>query len=106
VPGYGHVLKNNLSYKPRTYETQHIDSTRCDISFNSFTLPIRITDKDFESINPALLTTARQPNGNLPDIQFLRPKADASIVNKGIYIGFPFSGKAPDLGAFEPTKKN
>lgn len=100
VAGYDHVLKNNLSYKPRTYETQHIDSSKCDISFNSFTLPIKITKKDFISTDTSLLEAKRNPDGSLPNTGFLKPTPTASFIDKGINIGFPFSGKAPDLGAF------
>jgi len=101
VPGYNHVLKNNLSYAAINYETQHIDSTKCIISNNSFSIPIKVTETDFKSIDQSKLTLARNVDGSLPESNFLKLKAGSVLIDKGIEIGFPFSGKRPDLGAFE-----
>ncbi|MBN1997426.1 DUF4990 domain-containing protein [candidate division KSB1 bacterium] len=101
VDGYDHVLKNNLSYQARGPETAYIDATLNTLANNSFDLPITITDTDFKSLDENLLTAPRNPDGSLPDIDFLRPVAGSDIVDAGVDIGFPFSGMAPDLGAFE-----
>jgi len=101
VAGYNHVLKNNLSFEPRTFETQHIDSTKCDVSVNSFTLPVTVTKADFVSLDQSLLIAPRKADGTLPDVDFLKLKKNSKLIDKGINIGFPFKGKAPDLGAFE-----
>jgi Protein of unknown function (DUF1565). len=101
VPGYGHVLKNNLSFEPRTYETQWIDSAKCIVVNNSFSLPIKVTKSDFISIDQVLLTTPRKADGSLPDIDFLKLRKNSKLIDKGVSIGFPFNGKSPDLGCFE-----
>ncbi|MEI7504561.1 MAG: pectate lyase, partial [Paludibacter sp.] len=101
VPGYNHVLKNNLSYTAINYETQHIDSTKCIISNNSFSIPIKVTQADFKSTDQTLLTKQRKADGSLPDNDFLKLKAGSNLIDKGVEIGFPFSGIKPDLGAFE-----
>jgi hypothetical protein len=74
VPGYGHTLINNLSYKPRTYETQHIDTTRCTLSNNSFQSKAKLSNRDFISTDEKQLLQTRKPNGSLPDNNFLKPK--------------------------------
>ena len=38
VPGYGHVMKNNLGYNAAT-EVSNLDQTNSDVSYNFFTLP-------------------------------------------------------------------
>jgi hypothetical protein len=101
VPGYNHVLKNNLSFEPRTYETQWIDSTKCTVTNNSFSIPVKVTKADFVSINQSQLVAPRKADGSLPDIDFLKLRKGSKLIDKGINIGFPFKGKAPDLGAFE-----
>jgi hypothetical protein len=101
VPGYNHILKNNLSLEPQTYETQHIDTATCDISFNSFTLPVSVTKADFKSTDQILLVQPRKADGSLPDTDFLKLKAGSNLIDKGVDVGFPFAGKKPDLGAFE-----
>ncbi len=101
VSGYNHVLKNNLSFEPRTYETQHIDSVKSNISFNSFTLPVTVTKSDFVSLDQTQLTAPRKADGSLPDIDFLKLRKGSKLMEKGVNIGFPFKGIDPDLGAYE-----
>jgi len=104
VPGYGHIIKNNLSFSPRTAGQHIIDVNQslCTITSNSF-LPVSITvsDADFESLDHTQLTTARKENGNLPDISFMKPSKNSRIIDKGVNIGQNYSGLSPDLGCFE-----
>ncbi|MEZ4776926.1 MAG: right-handed parallel beta-helix repeat-containing protein [Bacteroidia bacterium] len=103
VDGYDHVLKNNLSYKPFGFgtHTAYLDTALNTLANNSFGLPITLTDTDFISVDHNLLTSPRNPDGSLPDIDFLRPAQGSAVIDAGVDIGFPYSGTAPDLGAFE-----
>ena len=101
VSGYGHVLKNNLSFEPRTYDTQWIDSSKCVIENNSFSISVKVTKADFINIDQSMLITPRKADGSLPDIEFMKPKKSSKLIDKGVNIGFPFKGEAPDLGCFE-----
>ena len=56
---------------------------------------------DFESISIEELKASRQADGSLPDVNFLKLKENSDLIDKGIDVGLPFLGKAPDLGAFE-----
>ena len=99
--GYDHVLKNNLSYNARAYETEYIDNAQNTLSHNSFDLGISITNADFVSLDQSQLTAARKSDGSLPDIDFMRPAQGSDIIDAGIDIGFSFWGDAPELGAIE-----
>ena len=99
--GYNHVLINNLSYKPKGADTAYIDTSRCTLSHNSFSLGLNLTDKDFVSLDISQLSAPRKPDGSLPDINFMRPAPGSSLIDAGEDIGFAFSGKAPDIGALE-----
>ncbi|GLR19603.1 right-handed parallel beta-helix repeat-containing protein [Portibacter lacus] len=103
VDGYDHVLKNNLSYKPYGFgsHTAYIDTTQNTSEYNSFSLPITLTDDDFISLDHSLLTSPRNSDGSLPAIDFMRPSEGSAINDAGVDIGFPFYGNAPDLGAIE-----
>ncbi len=103
VPGYGHVLKNNLGYKGRT-EVSNINTSECVVVANSFDLKLAFTDRDFESLDQADLVKPRQPNGDLPLVPFMKLKSGNPAIDKGVDTGLPFKGKAPDLGAFEFSK--
>jgi len=100
VPGYGHVLKNNLGYKG-IRETESIDLTKCEHSHNYFDLSVRVSDEDFQSLDESLLMAPRQSDGSLPNIPFMKLRANSALIDKGVDIGFPFKGEAPDLGAYE-----
>jgi hypothetical protein len=100
VPGYGHVLKNNLSYKGRK-ELANFDASRCEFVANSFDLKLELEDKDFKSLDQFELIQPRQANGDLPDIRFMKLKAGNPAIDVGMDVKLPFKGKAPDLGAFE-----
>jgi hypothetical protein len=59
------------------------------------------TRADLLSTDVALAAAPRQPNGNLPENDFARPRPGGSLIDKGTDVGLPFNGAAPDLGAFE-----
>ena len=101
--GYDHVLKNNLSYQKRFgyKHTAYIDTARNTSEYNSFDLPITLSDDDFVSLDMDLLTSPRKEDGSLPDIDFMRPVPGSEIIDAGVDIGFPFLDNAPDLGAIE-----
>jgi hypothetical protein len=58
---------------------------------------------DFQSIDASLMTGPRQADGSLPDLPFLRPVVGERLIDRGVNTGDPYSGAAPDLGAFEYT---
>lgn len=100
VDGYGHKLRNNLAYKSRA-DIARLDVKKSDAANNSFDLGLKITDKDFLSLDEAELVRPRQANGDLPPVGFMHPAAGSAILDKGVDVGLPFKGAAPELGAFE-----
>lgn len=92
VAGYGHILRNNVSYFKERSEGIHvyqINESLCEISNNSF-LPeeIKLSDTDFVSLNEELLTSERQADGSLPDIDFLCPTESSALT--GNQMGYTF----------------
>ena len=86
VPGYGHIIRNNLSYLPRS--SQHIsdvDVDKCIISNNSF-LPkiMTVSETDFLSLNENQLTSPRNAEGSLPNIDFLKLRETSQLYKAGI----------------------
>lgn len=89
VPGYKHVMKNDLGYKARPVAVANLDTAQCELVNNYFDLPA--TDEDFESLDEAQLTAPRKADGSLPDITFMHLKPDGRF------------GKLQDVGAFAPA---
>ncbi|HEY4788747.1 MAG TPA: right-handed parallel beta-helix repeat-containing protein [Bacteroidales bacterium] len=104
VDGYGHKMRNNLGYKGGM-EIMRIDKAKCDLSHNYFDMNVNVSDDDFLSLDKSLLTAPRQADGSLPDIPFMKLRPGSNLIDKGVDAGFPFNGKAPDLGAFETPAK-
>ena len=100
VPGYGHKLRNNLGYGS-TREISQLDPAKSDAANTSFTMDLQIGDKDFAGLDESELVGPRQPNGDLPAVRFLHPAPGSVLIDKGVDVGLPFRGAAPDLGAFE-----
>jgi hypothetical protein len=70
VPGYEHVLRNNLSFGSRTLVT-NLDLKTSEVFDNSFNDDVRLKQADFESLDESQLFLAREASGELPAIKFL-----------------------------------
>jgi len=99
VPGFNHVMKNNLGYKGGT-EVANLGASN-DVTFNFFTLPVTVASNDFVTLDESLLTAPRQANGNLPYVPFARLTNTSDCLDAGTNLGFAFYAAAPDLGCFE-----
>lgn len=86
VPGYGHVLKNNLSYQPRKAGADLVDINinKCELKNNSFDSEMKLSDDDFLSLDESELIAPRKADGNLPDINFLKLKPTSSAYSTGM----------------------
>jgi hypothetical protein len=94
-----HVVRNNLSIaggKPDAFRSGSL------LTNNSWQLvsPAAGTN-DLLSIDSSLALAPRREDGGLPATPFLRPVPGGRLVDRGVNLGNPFTGKAPDLGAFE-----
>ncbi|HSD06596.1 Ig-like domain-containing protein [Flavobacterium sp.] len=76
-------------------------ATTVDATNNSWQNGIVVSEKDFKSIDYSELLAARKPDGSLPDVNFFHLISTSSMIDKGINVGLPYTGTAPDLGAFE-----
>lgn len=93
------ILRNNVSLEGKV---AYCDGDEVDASHNSWDLSdIEVTEDDFISIDTTGVRGPRKPDGSLPDIDFLKLVESSDLIDKGIDVDLPFSGEAPDLGAFE-----
>jgi hypothetical protein len=92
--GQTHVIKNCVSHNGGVAISSGI---QVKDSWQGFT----VTDADFLSLDTSMMTVPRNPDGSLPASIFLHLAPGSSMIDAGENVGLPFSGKAPDLGAFE-----
>lgn len=62
---------------------------------------VSCTNSDFESLDDTQLLSTRQVDGSLSIEPFLRLVAGSSMIDRGLDLGYPYKGSAPDLGAYE-----
>ncbi len=101
VPGYDHVLRNNVGLNATLAELTDVDLAACDSSHNHWDLPVTVDAADFESLDESFLSAPRQPDGKLPVVPLMRLIPGSDLVDAGLDEGIPFAGTAPDLGCFE-----
>jgi len=100
--GINHILHNNLSFRYST-QTETANMGTSINTYNTFSSNSGVTvdANDFLSIDEFLLIAPRQADGSLPEVNFLKLKEGSDLIDKGMNLGFAFTGPAPDLGAFE-----
>ena len=92
-----HILRNNLAFGPGGVAI----NAGVDDAFNSWNLPITINAADFESLVDTIARGPRRSDGTLPASGFLHLATDSDLIDQGTDVGLPYSGMAPDLGAYE-----
>jgi parallel beta-helix repeat protein len=90
------IIKNCIAYQP----TYNINSAAIQEN-NSWTLNLTLNDSDFLSILESETLKPRKEDGSLPDIDYMHLNPKSKLIDAGVNIGLPYSGKAPDLGCFE-----
>jgi hypothetical protein len=93
--GERHELKNNVSLGAGNTVANATEQN------NSWNSGLSVVDGDFLSLDTTLATTARLTDGSLPDDRLFRPRPGGALIDRGVDVGLPFLGAAPDLGAFE-----
>jgi uncharacterized repeat protein (TIGR02059 family) len=68
---------------------------------NSWNGGVSVADNDFISLSSTGLDGPRQSDGSLPVSSFLQLATGSDLIDKGVDVGLPYGGSAPDLGAYE-----
>lgn len=96
------ILKNNIGYANQQTDGLEANWTaQSTEDHNSWDEGFSVTDADFISLDPTGVDGPRQADGSLPDLDFLKLAPTSKLINAGVDVNLPFSGAAPDLGAFE-----
>lgn len=68
---------------------------------NSWNLSVTADAADFLSMAEDLAKAPRNSDGSLPNNNFAKLVSGSDLIDKGVNVGIPYKGYAPDLGAFE-----
>jgi hypothetical protein len=91
------TLRNNIAYGG----TLTSNMTGTNASNNTWNLGVALSDAQFQSVSTSGWSAPRQADGSLPVLPYLRLAATSTLIDKGVNVGLPYNGSAPDLGAFE-----
>jgi MYXO-CTERM domain-containing protein len=125
------ILRNNLAFGNALTSNITLGGGLISDEYNSWdtSLGVTVTDADFQSVafappascpevytpggtvcvpptdttSFAGMASARQADGSLPVLPFLRLASTSDLIAKGVNVGLPFSGSAPDLGCFDTS---
>ncbi|HEX2967687.1 MAG TPA: SwmB domain-containing protein [Bacteroidales bacterium] len=100
-----HVFRNNIVFDNST-ENWNGTFTNSVKDHNSYDAGLPSSGPvasaaDFMSLDTTGISKPRKSNGALPDINFMKLLAGSDLIDAGTNVGIAFSGKAPDLGAYE-----
>ena len=90
-------LRNNIAYGGIL--TSNMSGTNA--AYNSWDLPVTMSNAQFQSVSTTGWNAPRQADGSLPNLPYLHLASNSTLIDKGVNVGLPYNGKAPDLGAFE-----
>jgi pectin methylesterase-like acyl-CoA thioesterase len=103
-----HTLKNCVAFDPKSGKNFNADiSEKAIQSNNTWILPNVTADyNDFVSTSVNDAIAPREADGSLPNNGFAKLKSDSDLIDKGVDVGIPYNGTAPDLGAYEYSGSN
>ncbi|ADL51547.1 right-handed parallel beta-helix repeat-containing protein [Clostridium cellulovorans] len=93
-------FSNNVSFGAKVKLDHEIASGSIEKN-NTWNLKITTDASDFTGLTEDLAKAPRNSDGSLPNNGFAKLAANSDLIDKGVAIGLPFLGTAPDLGAYE-----
>jgi len=102
--GENTVIKNSVALEGDLPIALNRDA---DSQHNSWdkALDLALTEDDFLSLDDSVMSAPRNPDGSIPQNDFLKLAPGSSAIDAGVDVNMPYAGKAPDLGAFEYDPK-
>ncbi|MET0387901.1 MAG: right-handed parallel beta-helix repeat-containing protein [Polyangiales bacterium] len=93
-----HKLRNNVALMPGRDIVSWAGGSD---ETSTWKLGISVSARDFAGVDKAEALAPRQADGSLPQVSFLRLADGSQLIDRGEDVGMPFTGSAPDLGAYE-----
>ena len=104
--GATYYIKNNISFDNGIEPDADIRDGGANTNNNSWQDGLIASTADFESVDTSLATSARKSDNSLPDLTFMRLVEGSDMIDAGVDVGLPFTGAAPDLGAYEQVEQS
>jgi hypothetical protein len=101
ISGIPYYIKNNIAYESSGTNAELDVLT--NVNHNSWdSSGISLDNNDFANLDVSQLLSPRESDGSLPtNVTFGHLASGSDLIDKGINVGLPYLGNAPDLGAYE-----
>lgn len=93
------IIKNCASLASKN--SNSFNSKSVTQAYNTWNTGFSCATTDFVSLDYTVMLNPRQADGSLPEVSLLHLKSTSTMIDKGVNVGYTFSGSAPDLGAYE-----
>jgi MYXO-CTERM domain-containing protein len=95
------LLRNNIAFGGTLLSNN--TGPQIDEANNSWNanLGVTVTAADFQDLSITGMDGPRLADGSLPNVSNFHLAATSDLLDKGVNVGLPYVGVAPDLGAFE-----
>lgn len=94
-------FKNNVSFRVSTQGTQFEFASGTILENNSWDLNVTANSSDFAKLTEEAAMAPRNADGSLPNNGFASLVSGSDLIDRGVNVGLPYKGLAPDLGAYE-----
>src|SRR4029079_19385810 len=92
-----HIMRNNIGFPNKNSNMGGVDTM-----FNTWDLNITEATTDLGTTSDTGCTGPREADGSMPSAcTFMHLKSGSPLIDKGTNVQLPYSGSAPDLGAYE-----
>jgi hypothetical protein len=95
------TLRNNISWLNGPTNNRNYEGRSRNIQDHNTWNGIAVSASDFQSVTVSQLSAPRKADGSLPDITAFHLVSGSGLIDKGVNVGLPYSGSAPDLGPYE-----
>lgn len=95
-----HIVRNNLSFAGASGDSFRSGTLATNNSWQVVSAPAAGAS-DVLSVDESVAAAPRNADGSLPAWPFLRPVPAGRLIDEGVILTEPYTGAAPDLGAFE-----
>lgn len=96
-----HVIKNCSALSNAGGNVNLASAIPSGVTNNSWQPPVTISAADFLSTDTTGVSGARQADGSLPNLNFMKLASSSDLINAGTNVGLPFCQTAPDINWFE-----
>ncbi len=94
------ILQNCISLSGQNSDSHKSQNVMAN-DHNTWNNGFSVSATDFRSLDTTQILSARQADGSLPEVDFMRLRDGSALIDAGVYVHLAYNGASPDLGCYE-----